>query len=79
MKMLNGHAARDWDNDTELDETDGTEDRGKIIGEGIPSDPEITLENGTATVTVTTTDEQVSEDSFASPTQKRLRYWREVY
>ena len=50
-----------------------------IVGEGIPSEPDVVMGESTDTVVVATTEDEMSEVDLPSSASKRLRYWREVY
>jgi hypothetical protein len=65
----------------ELTDLSGTpSERSKVIGEGIPSAPVISVNmKGKASIIIGTTSGQVfSKEAFSPATNKELLYWREV-
>lgn len=81
MHMGSGHAAIDWDTDTELDEesTDGSEDPSVDIGSGAPNQPLIEPGDGGSRIVTGTTDRVFSIEDLDSSRAKTILYWREVY
>jgi type IV pilus assembly protein PilY1 len=84
VQIVNGFAAIDWSNDTVLgsNATASTE-RGKEIGQGIPSKPIFIINDQgvtvSATVTAGTTNQQLPNNPAPPPANmRRILYWREA-
>jgi len=78
VEFLSGGGALTVDELTDLSGTPS--ERSKVVGEGIPSAPVISVNmEGKASVIIGTTSGQVSSQEAFSPTSnKELLYWREV-
>jgi PilY1 beta-propeller domain len=74
-----GGGALNVDELTDLKGTPSSE-RYTVIGQGVPSNPVISVNNkGVASIVIGTTNNQVfSREAFSSGTGKSLLYWREV-
>jgi Tfp pilus tip-associated adhesin PilY1 len=78
VDYLSGGGALSVDELSDLQNPAG--DRSKVIGEGIPSDPNISVNlQGQASVIIGTTSNQVySQRAFSPAANKQFIYWHEI-
>ncbi len=79
IQMNTGYAALDWNNHDYMTSSDSSEDRSETVGEGLPTEPSIFLEDGTATVVVGTSTGGIEQVVVPVDVGVQVLYWREVY
>ena len=78
VQMATGYAGYDWIDNDYLTSSHASDDRTLTIGQGLPTEPNIFLENGTATVVVGTSTGEFEQVVVPIDVGVQVLYWREV-
>jgi hypothetical protein len=79
IQMNTGYAAIDWDDNDYLASTGSSEDRSQTVGQGLPTEPNIVVQDDAATVVVATSTGAVAQIEVPMNVGVQVLYWREVY
>ena len=79
MRMANGHLGLDWTDGESLADTDPFEQRWIDAGEGAPAGPQVIPGSSADSVTVGTSEGEITTLDLSPLFHKRLRCWREVF
>jgi type IV pilus assembly protein PilY1 len=78
IQMATGYAGYDWDEGDYITSSSSSEDRNVVVGEGLPTEPNIFLEDDTATVVVGTSSGEFEQVVVPIDIGVQVLYWREV-
>ena len=78
IQMGTGYAALDWNDGDYLASSGASDDRNVVVGQGLPTEPNIMVQGDTGTVIIGTSTGEVAQIEVPVAVGVNVLYWREV-